>query len=148
MSLIAYHDYKLWLRIFDKRILTEDGAYCEANLPIEYAGSELELEFNQIMVFGTSTGTFVEFRVTDYLDLKDKDDATGIGYTYDLYGQTFNVDPIAPEEGDPSTVIVDWYTKFYGENFPETGDGKMRYMHQQSMLQQELVPEDTEFTDE
>jgi len=146
MATNAYADFKLWMRIFDKRILTEDGAYCEDNLPIEYAGSELELEFNQIMIFGTSSGSFVEFRVMDYADLKDKDDRKGIGYTYDLYGVTFNADPVPPAEGDASTVIVDWYSVTYPTNFPEVSTTKMQYMHQQSLLQQGLVPEDTVFS--
>ena len=109
-------------------------------------GVELELEYNQIMIFGTSSGSFVEFRVMDYIDLKDKDDATGIGYQYELYGVPFEQEPVPPAEGAASTVIVEWYWKTYPGNFPETGPDKMTYMHQQALLQQELVPEDTEFS--
>lgn len=140
MALYSYKDYKLWMRIFDKRIITEDGVYAEDSVPTEYAGSELELEFNQVIIMGDGAGSFMAFRVEDTEDLMDEEDKTGIGYTYDLYGHTVSV----PASGD-SALVVEWYVKTYPDNFPNTSDEKMQAMHQKSMVQEGIVAEDFEF---
>lgn len=137
MSVYAFTGYKLWMRIYDKRILTEDGIYAEGEVPLEYAGSELEIDYNQIMVFGSTSGAFTEFRIEDIEDVMDKDDKTGGGYTYTLYGTEFVTAP----SGD-SPIVAEWYVKEYADNFPNTGDGKMREMHINSMIQRGLLPAD------
>ena len=134
MALEAFSELKLWLRIYDERVLTEDGIYAKDQVPTEYAGSELEIQFNQIMIFADSGGSFREFRVMDTKGVMDEDDNEGVGYTYELYGETITVAPTAP-----ATHEMEWIV----EETPDSGVNaeKMKQMYTRSLKQRGILPD-------
>ena len=101
--------YELWLRIYDKRVLTEDGAYVENEVPTSYAGSELTVEYNHILVYANEGGQIQEFRQLDYASLMDKDDHKNNGYTYELYGHVLEKTPEEVDPADPGSVQATWH---------------------------------------
>lgn len=107
---IPYISTRLWLRVYDNRILTEEGAF--ASLPTDFGGSQLEVEFNQILVFGDSNGTFYEYRIFDFDSLLDQQRNTGTGYQFTLFDYTYSAAPTGP-----STFTSDWQVEFLESNF-------------------------------
>ena len=119
----AFEGYKLWQRIYDKRIVTSEGVYTENEVPEDYAGPELEIQFNQIMIFANDGGRFIEYRVMDYAELLDSDNKKGVGYTYELYGTTFS------EEPTESSVKATWYPEKHPTNFSVSDAAKVDYLY-------------------
>jgi hypothetical protein len=138
MATTPFTTTELWLRIYDKRIITEQGIYAENAVPLDYAGPELEIEFNQIMIFMDSSGTFTEFAIEDNSDVMDMNDNKGIGYTYKIYGVDVLVEPV-----EPATLIATWYK----EVTDGTAGGKAAALHLDSLYQRNFFKEDDEPTD-
>lgn len=119
----AFEGYRLWRTIYDKRVLTEDGAYLEGNVPPSYAGPELEIEYNQIIIFANSAGRFIELRTLQYSELLDDEDRKGVGYTYTLYETEFTVEPAGP-----SDVKATWHVRD-SDNFSEEEAARIDYLY-------------------
>lgn len=137
MSQSSYFGLKVWARVYDKRVITEDGIYAEDSVPAEYAGSELEIEFNQIIVFSDSSGSFFEYSIMDYADVKDDQDDEGIGFEYDLYGTSITEDPVGP-----SDLKVTWYFETYPENFEYPTSVDQMFMR--SLTERNIIPKEGE----
>lgn len=124
------------MRVYDERVITEQGIYAKDAVPTDYAGSELEIQFNQIMIFADSGGSFREFRVMDYADVMDMDDNKGLGYKYELYGEEILVEATAP-----ATLVSDWVVEYTTDGLQGS---KMRAMHINSLIQRDVLSEDFE----
>jgi len=126
----GFEGYKLWKVIYDKRVITSDGVYAEGQVPVDYAGAELEVEFHQLMIFATPGGRFLEWGVFDYAEVMDKDKKKGIGYTYTPTGggaSTLGYKDV--DAKGPSTHKTEWYDRVLSDNFDPVDLSKVDYMY-------------------
>lgn len=94
--------YELWIRVYDERVLTDDGIYAKDEVPTDYAGPELTIQYNQLLVYANDAGQFLELSQFDYKDVKNKEDDEYEGVKYTIPGAKERVvgggdTPEAPE---------------------------------------------------
>ena len=100
-----YNVYQWWINIVETRVLTEDGAYAQGQVPEAYAGSQITVDIIQRTIFTNSAGEIFELRMDTLDGVKDNQQKSGLGahisnlaLKYDVYLKGVG----------PSTATVTW----------------------------------------
>ena len=100
-----YNVYQWWINIVETRVLTEDGAYAQGQVPETYAGSQITVDIIQRTIFTNSAGEIFELRMDTLDGVKDNQEKSGLGAH--ISNLVLKYDAYLKGAG-PSTGTVTW----------------------------------------
>lgn len=98
--------WKQWVEV---RIITEEGAFAEGQVPEDYSGSELTVEISQRIIFADSGGHLTELRLDDLSNVRDNERHSGVGAQ--ILNDDGDVIETIPASGD-SDHLVQWKVRY------------------------------------